>query len=80
MIVGAEEIMDAILKLDINKTCGDDNFYEKHLKYASTRILPLLTMCFAGFLVHSIMPDTMISVILVPVIKDKTGKITATGI
>ncbi len=76
-IVGAEEILDAILKLDINKTCSDDNIYAEYLQYASTRILHLLAMCLTGFLIHGIMPDTMISVILVPVIKDKTGKINS---
>jgi hypothetical protein len=35
MIVGAKEIGDAILKLDSNKSCGADNIYAEHLKYAS---------------------------------------------
>ncbi len=34
-------------------------------------------MCLTGFLIHGIMPDTMISVILVPVIMGKTGKINS---
>ena len=32
-------------------------------------------MCIQGFLVHGFLPDKMMSVILVPIIKDKTGKI-----
>ncbi len=54
MIVDAEEIQDAILKLDINKTCGDDNIYTDHLKYATTRILHLLAMCLTGFRIHPV--------------------------
>ncbi len=40
----------------------------------------LLAMCLTGFLIHGIMPDLMLSVILVPVIKDMTGKINSKDI
>ncbi len=69
--------MMPFLNLILIKTCCDDNVFAEHLKYASTRILHLLAMCLTGFLIDGIMPDTMISVILVPVIKDKTGKINS---
>ncbi len=75
MIVGAMEIRNAILKLDSNKTCGPDNIYAEHLKYASSRGVTMLAMCLTGFVTHRTLPDNMISVILVPVIKDKMGKI-----
>lgn len=77
MIVGAREIRDAISKLDCNKTCGADDIYAEHLKYASSRVLSMLAMCFTGFLMHGTLPDTMISVILVPVIKNKMGRINS---
>ena len=53
-----------------------DDIYAEHLTYCSKHILPLLSMCFTTLLVHGILPNAMISVILVPIIKDKTGKIT----
>ena len=54
-----------------------DDMYAEHLKYFCDRILPLLSMGFTGMLVHGILPNAMISVILVPIIKDKTGKINS---
>ncbi len=37
----------------------------------------MLVMCLTGFLIQGTLPDSMISVILVPVIKVKTGKINS---
>ncbi len=37
----------------------------------------MLAMCLTGFLIHRTLPDSMISVILVPVIMDKMGKINS---
>ena len=77
IIVSVEEIQKAIVSLDNNKSCGADNIYAEHLKYASTRVLTLLSLCMTGFLVHGALPDSMLSVILVPVIKSKTGRISS---
>ena len=70
-----EEVKDSIRYFDCSKSCGLDGVDAEHLKYSSEHRLPLLSMCFIGLLVHGILPSSMISVILVPVIKDKTGKI-----
>ena len=64
----------AIEKLATNKACGPDKITAEHLKYASHRLSVLLTMCFAGLLSQVILPDSMLSVLLAPVIKDKTCK------
>jgi len=74
MIVTPGEVRYAIDKLAENKACGPDRITAEHLKQASTRITVLLALCFTGFLIHGVLPDSMISVLLVPVIKDKTGK------
>ena len=70
-----EEIADAIRGLDKNKPCGMDGSYGEHLMYCSNRILPLLAICFTSFFVHGFLPDNMLSVILVPIIKDKSSGI-----
>ncbi len=49
IIVGATKIRDAILKLETNKTCGADNNYAEHLKYASSRDFTMLAMCLKAF-------------------------------
>ena len=37
----------------------------------------LLTICFSGLLAHGILPDSMLPVLLVPVIKEKTCKVSS---
>ena len=37
--------------------------------------MPLLAMCITGFFVHAFLPSCLLSVLLVPIIKDKCGKI-----
>ena len=77
IVVRDDEVSEAIMKLDKHKSCGGDEIFAEHLKYASPRIAYLLARCFSGFLTHGTLPEDMISVILVPVIKDKTGKINS---
>ena len=69
------DIESAIGQLDKNKSCGLDGIYAEHLKYCSRRILPLLAMCISASFIHGFLPDSMLSVVLVPVIKDKCRKI-----
>ena len=77
MIITANNINDAIKNLECNKSCGMDNISSEHLKYASPVLLPLLAMCFSGFVMHGVLPDSLISILLVPVIKNKCGKISS---
>ncbi len=69
IIVLADEIRESICKIDSNKACGEDKISAEHLIHASKRILHLLAMCITGFLVHGFLPDNLISVILILVIK-----------
>ena len=71
------DIQDAIKKLDCNKSCGSDQIYAEHLKHASNKILPLLAMCVTGFFVHGFLPKNMMTVILIPIIKNKAGNINS---
>ena len=75
--VSTHEIYEAIMTLKDNKACGMDNISAEHLKHASRKLCPLIAMCFTGFLVHGILPDSILSVALVPIIKDKAGKINS---
>lgn len=71
MTVRAADIFDAINILVNNKACGMDCITAEHLKYASHKLCPLLSLCFTGCLVHGVLPNAIMSVILVPVLKDK---------
>ena len=66
-----------IKKIDVNKARGSDCVYSEHIKYASNILVPLLSMCFTSCIAHGFLPDSMLSVVLVPVINDKAGKISS---
>ena len=52
--------------------CGGlDGVSAGHLKHTSNRIVPMLAMCFTGLFFRGMLPPSMISVVLVPIVKDK---------
>lgn len=69
------EAYHAIGQLADNKVSGMDNITTEHLKLASPRVAALLSICLTGLMTHGILPDSMLTVTLVPVIKDKAGKV-----
>ena len=75
IIVTSDEVAMAIRKLTTGKSSGLDGIYAEHLLHCSQRCVTMLAMCFTGLFVHGFMPDTMLEIVLVPVIKDKTGRI-----
>ena len=75
--INTHEVYQAINRISDNKASGIDHITAEHLKYASLRTAPLLSLCFTGFMVHGLLPDSMLSVLLVPVVKDKAGKISS---
>ena len=53
-----------------------DGVSAEHLKHCSSRVTPLLAMCITGFMVHGFLHESMMSVVLIPIIKDKKAKIS----
>ena len=49
--------------------------HAEHLKHCSDRIIPMLSKCFTGLLVHGTLPESMIAVVLVPIVKNKRASI-----
>ena len=47
----------------------------EHLKHCSDVKIPLFSMCFTSLFVHGILPESMISVILVAIVKNKSASI-----
>ena len=74
-VVNSGEIEDVINKLVGGKSCGVDGIYAEHLKYASNHYWTAIAKFMTSFLVHGYLPESLMSVILVPIIKDKSGKI-----
>lgn len=73
VVITAEEAADAIGKLSMSKSCGLDQITAGHLKFASHRIVVLLSLCFT---LCFTLPSSVLSVLLVSVVKDKNGKIS----
>ena len=77
--VSHAEIMSCIKGLADNKSCGLDGVSAEHLKHCNNRIVPMLAMCFNGFFIHGVLPPSMISVVLVPIVKDKRASVCSTA-
>lgn len=63
-----------------NKASSLKHINVEPLKNGTMRTAPLLSLCFTGFMMHGLLPDSMLSVMLVPVVKDKARKISSLGI
>jgi hypothetical protein len=72
-----EQLKTAIKELPVGKACGLDGIFSEHLKYASCRLLVLLSVCLSSLFTHGALPDSLVDVALVPVITDKSGNITS---
>ena len=73
--VSHPEVTNAIKELSDNKSCGLDGIHAEHLKHCSDILIPLLSKCFTGLLVHGTLPESMIDVVLVPIVKNKRASI-----
>ena len=49
--VNNNEIFDAIKSLDSKKSRDHDGIYAEHLKYASKRLIYILSLCFTGLFI-----------------------------
>ena len=77
VVVPSEEIKRAVRELVVNQSCGIDGIYAEHMLYSSHVLFRLLGLCrpMSSFLVHGFLPDEMMAVALVPIIKSKSGRI-----
>ena len=73
--VSQPEVINAIKELSDNKSCGLDGIHAEHLKHCSDILISLLSKCFTGLLVHGTLPESMIYVVLVPIVKNKRASI-----
>ena len=63
-----DEVSYTNAKLVLNKACGQDMLSAEHLKHSSHRVSVLLALCFSRLLMHGILPESMLSILLVPVV------------
>ena len=75
ILVSSSEVAAAIQKWSTGKSSGMDEIFAEHLLHCSHRLVTMPAVCFSGLFVHSFLPDSMLAIVLVPVVKDKTGRI-----
>jgi len=76
MIVSATDISELIGKLNCGKSAGADNISAESLKFAHDKLNVLLSMCFSMCLSHGYLPPSMIETIIVPIVKNRCGKLS----
>ena len=76
MVVTASEVGAVIRSLSPGKSAGLDGLTSELLKYAGGRHRVHLSMWFTSILVHSYVPDDLIKVVCIPLLKSKSGLIT----
>ena len=76
MVVHTSEVEALIKSLSPGKSAGLDGLTSAHLKYAGGRLRVLLSMWLTSILVNSYVPGDLIKVVLVPLLKSKSGLIT----
>uniref|UniRef100_A0A3Q2UIP5 Uncharacterized protein n=1 Tax=Fundulus heteroclitus TaxID=8078 RepID=A0A3Q2UIP5_FUNHE len=64
--IKTHKVYQAIKELSANKSIGMNLIAAEHLKFASPRVLPLLALCFTGFIMHGFIPKTLMNVLLLP--------------
>ena len=72
----ATEVANAIAELSAGRSCGHDGLGAEHFKHAGTSCAVHLSLCFTMFVRHGILPPSLTDVILTPIVKDKSGKLT----
>ena len=79
MNVSPSEISDALKKLKHGKAAGPDELHAEALIGSHERLHVLLALCFSAMLSHGYIPANMMSTKIIPIVKNKCGKLTDTN-
>ena len=74
--ITVQEICDAIRDLSSGRSGGYDGLDAEHFKFAGHSCVIHLSLCFTMMLKHSHLPNGLTKVLLIPILKDKTGDIS----
>ena len=76
MTVSARDVSNLISQLKCGKAAGSDDLCAEYFKFAHDKLHALLSMCFTLFFTHCYLPLSMIETIIVPIVKNKCGKLS----
>ena len=71
--ITVDDVKKHVLNLKRGKAAGFDSISAEHFIFASSRVYILLSLCFNAMIRHGYVPSSMTKVILVPIVKNKTG-------
>ena len=74
--ISVREVSDSVSQLSSGKSSGYDSLNAEHFKYAGHSCATHLSLCFTMMLRHCHLPNELTKVVLVPILKDKTGNIS----
>ena len=77
VVVKREEVADAIRTLESGKSCGMDGVTAEHPKLCSGVVVEMLSVCFTCMFTHGYLPKDMLSIVLIPILKDKAGNLSS---
>ena len=76
MVVKVKELQELIIALPVGKACGYDHISNEHFKYANEKLHILMSLLYSSLLIHGFLPDTMMTTIIAPIIKNKSGDLS----
>ena len=62
--------------MPVGKACGYDHISNEHFKYANEKLHILMSLLYSSLLIHGFLPDTMMTTIIAPIIKNKSGDLS----
>jgi len=74
--INCHDVVAAIDKLKSRKSPGLDGLAGEHVKYASGKIVPLLSLLFNCMMIHGHLPSKFMETLIVSLVKDKKGNIS----
>ena len=78
-LFNVSDIRDVINNMERGKAGALDGICAEHLLYSGDRLPVLLTLLFNMCILHGYLPPQMISTVLIPIIKNKSGDVTDKG-
>ena len=76
MTVLSSDVSKIIGELKYGKASGSDGICAEYLKFAHDKLSILMSLCFSTCLSHGYLPPHMIETTIVPIVKNKCGKLS----
>ena len=73
MVVKVKELQELRNAMPVGK---DDHINNEHFKYASEKLHILMFLFYSSLLIHVFLPDTVMTTIIAPIIKHKSGDLS----